>query len=247
MSTQNFATLQMVRNILDGTTIPARATSATNDGEGNNIPATYAKKGGKIIPAVWNNGYFAPENNYPSDVEINIDDIALVVRGGGSAWGSTYNTGDMFIITSLQGTGDRRFNVGTKIGNIFGTSGRYRVGDWVLSDNNASPASEYGGSWEQVENVFLYASGTNDVGATGGELTHTLTVEELPSQNQEVTDQDSGRKYGRGYGAGVPGYSISVTEVDNIGALMQTDFNSQNTPFSLMPPYRVTNFWRRVA
>lgn len=247
MSTQNFATLQMIMNILNGTTIPAKATGATNDGEGNNIPDTYAKKGGKIIPV----GVYPPSSAGRTlvlgtyDGEVSVGDVALIMQLSGTTdWGN-YQIGDLYEITAVNSNAVTLAS--SAIGNIFGTSGRYRVGDWVLSDNNASPASEYGGSWEQVENVFLYASGTNDVGATGGELTHTLTVEELPSQNQEVTDQDNGRKYGRGYGAGVPGYSISVTEVDNIGALMQTDFNSPNTPFSLMPPYRVTNFWRRVA
>lgn len=47
MSVQNSATTKMIQNIIDGTTPPQQAvnaTNATNDGVGNNITETYARK-----------------------------------------------------------------------------------------------------------------------------------------------------------------------------------------------------------
>lgn len=106
----------------DWDTLYSENNPQTTDGNGNNISTTYATKGGKFIPTMWNNGYCTPATNYPATVEINVNDIALFVGGGGTEWGSTYNQGDLFVITSLQGTGDRRFDIGAKIGNILGTS-----------------------------------------------------------------------------------------------------------------------------
>ena len=41
---QNPATVEMIKNIIDGTTPVAKANSAVTDSEGNNIASTYATK-----------------------------------------------------------------------------------------------------------------------------------------------------------------------------------------------------------
>ena len=46
-----------------------------------------------------------------------------------------------------------------------------------------NPSSKFGGTWVKVENVFLLASGSKSVGATGGAENVTLTTEQIPSHN----------------------------------------------------------------
>ena len=62
--------------------------------------------------------------------------------------------------------------------------GAFPIGSIYLSVNSTSPASLFGGTWEKIKDKFLLASGdTYSAGATGGEATHTLTIEEMPSHS----------------------------------------------------------------
>lgn len=71
-------------------------------------------------------------------------------------------------------------NADSQIGNILEQI--YPVGAIYISTNNTSPSSIFGGTWEQIEDKFLLASGSTYAnGATGGEATHTLTESEMPN------------------------------------------------------------------
>ena len=60
------------------------------------------------------------------------------------------------------------------------------IGSYYLSDESTSPASLFGGTWEQIKDRFLVGAGNSySVGATGGEATHTLTTSEMPSHSHE--------------------------------------------------------------
>ena len=101
----------------------------------------------------------------------------------------------------------------------------------------------YIGTWEQIKDVFLLAAGDSYIaGSTGGEATHTLTVDEMPkhSHNLPVDKQ---------YGEAEP------TERDRInltsGIVYTTGYASNNTgasqPHNNMPPYLTVYMWRRIA
>ena len=76
----------------------------------------------------------------------------------------------------------------TMILNMF-----FPVGSVYMSANkNFNPNTSWGGTWVKIENRFLLGSGTKAVGATGGEETHTLTVNEIPSHNHGGTFSGSG-------------------------------------------------------
>ena len=63
----------------------------------------------------------------------------------------------------------------------------YPVGSIYMSVNSTSPASLFGGTWEQLQDVFLLAAGTTyTAGSTGGEAQHTLTEQELPEVEARV-------------------------------------------------------------
>lgn len=66
----------------------------------------------------------------------------------------------------------------------------YPVGSIYMSVGSTSPATLFGGTWVQIEDTFLLASGTNYAnGATGGEASHTLTASEsgLPAHTHGFT------------------------------------------------------------
>ena len=58
----------------------------------------------------------------------------------------------------------------------------YPVGSIYMSFNSADPATLFGGSWDKLEDgrVLIGANTTYYAGSTGGEFTHTLSVDELP-------------------------------------------------------------------
>ena len=74
----------------------------------------------------------------------------------------------------------------------------YPIGSIYMSVNNVDPATIFGGTWEQIKDKFLLASGdTYAQGATGGEASisytpngavgdHVLTEEEIAKHNHEV-------------------------------------------------------------
>ena len=58
----------------------------------------------------------------------------------------------------------------------------YPVGSIYMSVNSTNPSVLFGGTWEQIKDTFLLATGdTYANGSTGGEATHTLTENEMPS------------------------------------------------------------------
>ena len=62
----------------------------------------------------------------------------------------------------------------------------YPVGSIYMSVNSTSPASLFGGTWEQLKDRFLIGAGNSyEVNATGGEATHTLTIDEMPKHSHQ--------------------------------------------------------------
>lgn len=64
----------------------------------------------------------------------------------------------------------------------------YPVGSIYMSVASASPATLFGGTWEQLKDRFLLGAGdTYTAGDTGGSASHTLTTDEMPSHNHTFT------------------------------------------------------------
>lgn len=137
----------------------------------------------------------------------------------------------------------------------------YPVGSVYMSVNSTSPATLFGGTWQQIKDTFLLACGdTYSNGATGGEATHTLTTDEMPSHTH-IQDEHghswNGRKAQWGTSGGNyvlidnAGTSYSaVTSVANNG-VGKTTATNQNTGGGLahnnMPPYFAVYVWKRTA
>lgn len=137
----------------------------------------------------------------------------------------------------------------------------YPVGSIFQSTNSTSPASLFGGSWERIQNRFLYGSGTYSVTATGGEEKHTLTTSEIPS----LTTSQSGKNYKTAYIMGRTATGTNVTaeralKAESGSGAANWDWNyyawndyhthkinGGGQSHNNMPPYYCVNIWRRTA
>lgn len=66
----------------------------------------------------------------------------------------------------------------------------YPVGSIYQSMNATSPASSIGGTWTRL-NTFLYGSTTAK--NTGGEATHTLSLNEMPAHSHNGSTGEAGK------------------------------------------------------
>lgn len=113
-------------------------------------------------------------------------------------------------------------------------------------DNFATQAAVqaiYNGTWEQIKDVFLLAAGDSYIaGSTGGEASHTLTVDEIPKHSHNLPVD---KQYGE----------ATTTERDRINLTSGIVYNNgyasndtgSNQPHNNMPPYLTVYMWRRIA
>lgn len=116
------------------------------------------------------------------------------------------------------------------------------VGSIYIAYHHTSPASLFGGTWYRIENRFLWgtsASGT--IGATAGEQTHILTVDEMPAHTHNNKLK-----------GGPQTASSSVYDwVSNSTAWQWYNLATESTgggkAHNNMPPYIQVSIWRRTA
>jgi hypothetical protein len=126
----------------------------------------------------------------------------------------------------------------------------YPVGSIYMNIDNVNPSELFGGEWVKIEDTFLLGSGSSyALGSTGGEATHTLTVDEMPSHNHDglyyrnissafaITLNHANIGYGLSWGAS-GGYG---------NAEIITGITGGSQPHNNMPPYISVNIWKRTA
>lgn len=123
---------------------------------------------------------------------------------------------------------------------------KYMVGDIYITTNEMSdPFTVLGyGQWIKLEGKFLLgSSSTRGVGDTGGNETHQLTVNEMPSHSHRLGVQNpNGTQSG---GSKLP-WALNQKSIYYGGAdMIESTGGSQ--AFNIMPPYFVVNMWLRVA
>lgn len=119
----------------------------------------------------------------------------------------------------------------------------YPVGSIYMSTNNVNPSTLFGGTWEQIKDTFLLGAGdTYTAGDTGGEATHTLTIDEMPSHNHII----------RGWQYNGKSETAGSMQVDS--RTTRTNENSKSTlntgggqAHNNMPPYLTVYMWKRTA
>lgn len=132
----------------------------------------------------------------------------------------------------------------------------YPVGSIYMSLSSADPGTLFGGTWERIRDRFILAAGnTYGAGATGGEATHTLSGEEIPSHGHGeyadfgtaakiplISDMASGSAVSGAFFNPTAAYSISHSSKQ-----IETSYFGGSQPHNNMPPYIVVYVWKRTA
>ena len=114
----------------------------------------------------------------------------------------------------------------------------YPIGSIYMSINETNPSTLFCGTWEQIKDTFLLSAGdTYKAGNKGGEAEHTLTIEEMPSHNHDLSiEGGSSTKWGTKVQQG-------NTTVDKYAISSNGGGKSHNN----MPPYLTVYMWKRIS
>ena len=113
----------------------------------------------------------------------------------------------------------------------------YPIGSIYISTNNINPSSIFGGHWRKITSRFLFGadSSGSDLRSEGGEKTHTLTIDEMPSHSHSYTWRTT-------VNAGFAGGN-QVADNNTISGTTASTGGSQ--AHNNMPPYLTVNIWER--
>ena len=152
------------------------------------------------------------------------------------------STSELPIVTTINSSSTTSTVPSTKTVFDYVLEKTYPVGSIYMSVSDTSPATLFGGTWEQIKDTFLLSAGdTYTSGDTGGEATHTLTIDELPSHSHGIhqkapfTIQTNG---GTDFGALYDSTVTNDSYITNTGG---------GEAHNNMPPYLVVYMWKRTA
>ena len=119
----------------------------------------------------------------------------------------------------------------------------YPVGAIYMSANSTNPQNLFGGTWVQIKDRFLLAAGTTyKAGATGGEATHTLTVDEIPNHQHVLWYPNEG-----GEQSAAIGYPEAGSKNTWYAEASKTGGAGGGAAHNNMPPYLSVYVWKRTA
>ena len=121
----------------------------------------------------------------------------------------------------------------------------YPIGSIYMSVNNINPSNLFGGTWEAWgEGRTLVGVDTTQtefatVEKTGGEKTHKLTINEMPSHTHNL-------QHTNGTANHTDGFWVSG-DYNKIGEVLQTLSTGGNQPHNNLQPYITCYMWKRTA
>lgn len=135
----------------------------------------------------------------------------------------------------------------------------YPIGSIYMNVNSTNPGTLFGGTWEQIQGKFLLGmSSSYPAGSQGGEASHTLTTEEMPSHGHNPADQSG--YYGfitnskkafevgdMGVQSGSGRYYPFSTVAFDISRNSLTGTTGGGNSHNNMPPYLSIYIWKRTA
>lgn len=139
----------------------------------------------------------------------------------------------------------------TTISNYWKTL--YPIGSIYISTNaNFNPQTTWGGTWKKTADgrCLIGASATYPLGSTGGEAEHTLSNNEMPSHDHNLSDWAMSWKLN-----GVTGeVNLNASATSDAWSNNRGYFKSQTTksagggqPHNNMQPYLAVYIWERIA
>ena len=127
----------------------------------------------------------------------------------------------------------------------------YPVGSIYITANATNPSVLFGGTWEQLKGKFLVGVDSSDTdfetsGKTGGEKTHILKIDEMPSHNHTL--------YGSPYGSAdwVEGgiqrvkYDVNHKTASNTYPIGPAFDTGGSQAHNNLPPYITVYMWKRI-
>lgn len=127
------------------------------------------------------------------------------------------------------------------------------IGSYYWSKDPTDPSILFGGTWEQIQNKFILAAGSDyAVDSTGGEATHTLKTSEMPSHKHNPVYFSTGTtRVGLSGGTEGADYNYYKLSYTNTSGYLGTSFTTAETgggqAHNNMPPYLVAYCWCRIA
>ena len=119
----------------------------------------------------------------------------------------------------------------------------YPVGAIYMSVSSTNPKTLFGGTWVQLKDRFLLAAGTTyKAGSTGGEATHTLTVDEIPNHQHVLWYPNEG-----GEQSAAIGYPEAGSKNTWYAEASKTGGAGGGAAHNNMPPYLSVYVWKRTA
>ena len=127
----------------------------------------------------------------------------------------------------------------------------YPIGSIYMSINSTSPASLFGGTWERISDKFLYGAATdNELGNTGGEATHQLTVNEMPNHRHLTAiwegSHTASSLANSGWGER-PAVNMTAATARQDLPTLYTSQEGLSQAHNNMPPYIKVAIWKRTA
>lgn len=120
----------------------------------------------------------------------------------------------------------------------------YPVNSIYISYSHVNPATLFGGTWERINNTFLWACDANgEIGKTGGEKTHTLTTDEMPAHSHRVASSQLNPNAPSFNGYFNASHNSSKA---NAWYVVSSDTGG-DAAHNNMPPYIQVAVWRRTA
>lgn len=121
----------------------------------------------------------------------------------------------------------------------------YPVGSIYMSVNSTNPKNLFGGTWEQIQGRFLFGMNSSyPAGSTGGEITHALTIDEMPEHNHTIYYPNAGGPYGN---ANICYPADSGTNMTWCAEMCKTAPTGGGAAHNNMPPYLSVYIWKRTA
>ena len=126
----------------------------------------------------------------------------------------------------------------------------YPIGSVYISFSSTNPSTFFGGTWERIKGRFLLSADDSSykVNNTGGEATHKLTIDEMPSHGHSLSKQvPYGVPYNNTSGslAGNSGSGPYYGETYN--PTWTINNNGGNQAHNNIPPYIVVYMWKRIS
>lgn len=121
----------------------------------------------------------------------------------------------------------------------------YPVGSIYISVNSKNPSEIFGGTWERIKGKMLLGVDEDDQdfstsGKTGGEKTHILTLNEMPSHQHTISNYSpSGRDTSH--------HTVEALDKKGYTANILTNEEGGDQAHNNMPPYFTCYIWYRTA